>query len=146
MANKLIVLGVLIFLIVSFSLFMFIDSSNQGLNEATGLVVGEGSFPIYLETHPVVASLPKDASIGVRIGKNSYDINGRNVNLKEDLSNKDLIVSLPEGYEKVIGELGLCGAAKQAYKDHKIVLETTSSKVSLFFKYRKLLRYGDCIK
>lgn len=146
MSAKLLTLTMAIFLAVAFGMFLFIDSFGGNLNnEATGLAVSSESFPTYLETHPAVSSLPKSASIGIKIGSYSYDIDGRDVSLTQSLENKDVIISLPEGYEGVIGEFGLCNAVKKAYNDNKLSVETFSSKTTLLLKYIKLLKYKDCV-
>ncbi|MBS3081984.1 hypothetical protein J4416_03590 [Candidatus Pacearchaeota archaeon] len=146
MVAKLLVVGTLVFLAVVLGMFLFIDSSNKGLSEATGLVVNSESFPTYLETHPIISNLPKDASIGIKMGSASYEVRGHAVYLNNGLEGKeDITFSLPEGYESVIGEIGLCGAVRKAYKNDEISFETHSSKIKLFFKYRKLLKYSDCI-
>ena len=145
MSSKLFALGVVIFIAVAFSMFLFIDSLNGNLSEATGLVVSTESFPTYLETHPVASDLPKNSNVGINIGNNVYEIKGSEVHSTDRLLNKDLIVSLPEGYEEVIGELGICGAIKKAYLENELKVETFSSKAKLFLKYHKLLKYSDCL-
>ncbi|MEK6915965.1 MAG: hypothetical protein AABW89_05495 [Nanoarchaeota archaeon] len=145
MSAKLLVFSVILFLGLALGMFMFIDSFKGKLNEATGLVVEAGSFPTYLETHPLISALPRDASIGIKIGSLFYEIDGRNVYLKEELSDEDIIISLPEGYEKIIGVVGLCEAVRKAHAENEVNIEMFSSKVSLFLKYRKLLKYSDCL-
>ncbi len=145
MSSKLFTLGVVIFIAVAFSMFLFIDSLNGNLSEATGLVVSTESFPTYLETHPVASDLPKNSNVGINIGNNVYEIKGSEVHLTDRLLNKVLIVSLPEGYEEVIGELGICNSIKKAYLENELKVETFSSKAKLFLKYRKLLKYSDCL-
>lgn len=146
MSAQLFTLTVAIFLALAFGMFIFIDSFDGDLSEATGLVVSTESFPTYLETHPAVSTLPKSASIGIKIGDSSYEVEGNDVKIAEELSGNDVVVSLPEGYETVIGELGLCGAVKKAYNDKEVSVEAFASKTVLFMKYRKLLKYGECVK
>lgn len=146
MSAKLFTIVVAIFLAVAFSMFLFIDSLNGNLNEATGLVVSEDSFSTYLETHPAIESMPKSSSVELVIGDTSYEIEGHNVYVSEKQIDHDLKISLPEGYEKVIGELGLCDAMRMANKDNSLNVELYSSKTMLFLKYRNLLKYGECLK
>lgn len=146
MSAKLFTIVVAIFLALAFVMFLFIDSFNSKVSEATGLVVSVDSFPVYLETHPIISSLPKSASVGIKIGETFYEVEGNKVSLGNDFSTKDVIVTLPSGFEDVIGSLGLCGAIKKANNDKELVVETFSSKTSLLFKYRKLLKYSDCLK
>jgi hypothetical protein len=146
MQTKFFTITVLVFLALALGLFILLDSFNGAINEATGLAVSSESFPTYLETHPAVSNLPKDALIGVKIGATSYEIEGREVSKIQDSLEGDVVVTLPEGYEEVIGELGLCKAIRKAYLEDKISVETSLNKMSLFLKYRKLLKYGDCLK
>ena len=126
-------------------MFLFMDSLSGDLSEATGLVVSTESFPNYLETHPAVSTLPKSAAIGIKIGESSYQIDGRDVRSTNELPDEDIIVFLPEGYETIIGELGVCKAIKKAYNDDVFSIETHQSKAMLFLKYRKLLKYSECV-
>lgn len=146
MSAKLLAVTVIVFLALAFGMFLFIDSFDTNLNEATGLTVSSESFPTYLETHPAVSTLPKSASIGIKIGETAYEIEGQDVGHAQELSGKDIVVSLPQGYETVIGELGVCDAIKKAYNDGQVSVETYASKTVLFMKYRKLLKYGECLK
>lgn len=146
MSAKLFTIGVAMFLAVAFSMFLFIDSFSGNLNEATGLVVSEGSFPTYLETHPAIESMPKSSSIGVVIGDNSYEIEGRSVYTTNSEVTNDIEIMLPENYETIIGELGLCDAIKKANSENDLKIELHASKATLFLKYRKLLKYSECLK
>ena len=146
MSGKLLTITVIIFLALAFGMFLFIDSFNRDLNEATGLAVSAESFPTYLETHPAIENLPNKAAIEIKIGENDYEIDGQNVHLSNnDVKDKDIKISLPEGFETVIGELGLCEAVKKAYNENTLSVETYASKVNLLLKYRNLLKYNDCI-
>jgi len=145
MSSKWVTFGVLVALILLLGAVLFIDSSNTRLNEATGLVVSVESFPSYLETHPVMKLLPKDASVEVVIGSNVYEINGRSVYLTGNAVKGDVSVYLPDGYVTRIGELGLCSAIKEANKNGELNVETHSSKLKLILKYRKLFKYRDCL-
>jgi len=147
MSGKLFTLVVLIFIGLAFAMFMFIDSFDSNLSEATGLVVSGESFPTYVETHPAISSLPKSASIGVKIGSNVYEIDGRDIHDVDSLADdNDVVVTLPEGYESVIGELGLCDAVRKANGENNLNVEIFSSKTKLFLKYGRLLKYGECLK
>jgi hypothetical protein len=146
MSKKLLVFIVVLFLGLAFWMFSFIDSFNSRISEATGLVVSADSFPVYLETNPAINDLPGGASVEIAIGDNLYKINGRDVSpIKSEDAKKDIKIFLPEGYENVIGELGLCGALKKAYVNKEISFETYSSKMMLFLKYHKLLKYNSCL-
>jgi len=145
MSAKLFSIVVMIFLAVAFGLFLIIDSLNDKVSEATGLVVSIDSFPTYLETHPAISSMPKSATIGIKIGDSSYEIEGRDVKSASALTDKDVIVYLPAGYETIIGELGLCNAVKKAYNDKDIKVDVFASRTKLLLKYGKLLKYNDCV-
>ncbi|MEK6909165.1 MAG: hypothetical protein AABX23_03880 [Nanoarchaeota archaeon] len=146
MSAKLFTLSVIIFLALAFVMFLFIDSFNGNLNEATGLVVNTESFPNYLETHPAVESLPKSSSLELIIGSKTYEIDGKNVILSDGKNtDKDIKVILPQGYESVIGEIGLCDAIKKANKNKELDFELYVNKATLLLKYRKLLKYSDCL-
>lgn len=146
MSTKLFTIGVAVFLAVAFSMFLFIDSFNGNLNEATGLIVSELSFPTYLETHPAIESMPKSSSVGLVIGNKNYEIEGKNVNQITEHSEEDIKITLPENYETVIGELGLCEAMRKASKDNQLKVELYTNKIFLLLKYRKLLKYGGCLQ
>ena len=146
MSAKVFTIGVAMFLAVAFGMFLFIDSFKGSLNEATGLVVSEGSFPTYLETHPAIESMPKSYSIDVVIGGNNYEIEGRSVYLNNDEVDSDIKVILPENYESIIGELGLCDAIRKANRDNDLKIELYANKATLLLKYRKLLKYSECLK
>lgn len=146
MSAKLFTIGVAMFLAVAFAMFLFIDSLNGDMNEATGLIVSEGSFPTYLETHPAIESMPKSSSVGVVIGENNYEIEGRSVYLSNDEIDNDIKVILPADYEEIIGELGLCDAIRKANTENNLKIELHASKATLFLKYRKLLKYSECLK
>lgn len=146
MSAKVLTIGVAMFLAVAFGMFLFIDSFKGSLNEATGLVVSEGSFPTYLETHPAIESMPKSSSIDVVIGDNNYEIEGRSVYLNNNEVDSDIKVILPENYESIIGELGLCDAIRKANRDNDLKIELYTNKAALLLKYRKLLKYGECLK
>ncbi|MBM3232335.1 hypothetical protein FJZ21_03095 [Candidatus Pacearchaeota archaeon] len=146
MSAKLFTIGVAIFLAVAFTMFLFIDSFNGELNEATGLIVSQESFPTYLENHPAIESMPKSSSIGVIIGENNYEIEGRSVRPIAEHSEEDIKIILPENYEKIIGEVGLCEAVRKVNKDNEFKVELYSNKAFLLLKYRKLLKYGKCLQ
>lgn len=146
MSTKIFTLGIALFLAVAFGMFVFIDSFNENLNEATGLIVEEKSFPTYLETHPAIESMPKSSAVGLVIGDKNYEINGGNVYLSNEELQNDVKITLPQDYESVIGELGLCEAIKKANRDNQLKVELYESKAVLLFKYRKLLKYSECLQ
>ena len=145
MASKLFVICSIAGLLIVLGLFLFLDSYSATLHEATGLVVGLSSFPVYLETHPIMNALPDDASIAITIGGQAYGISGHSVSVDTVLTNADVSITLPAGYDSRIGELGLCSALKQAVADNALQVETSASKMKLLFKYRKLLKYRECL-
>ncbi|MEK6793090.1 MAG: hypothetical protein AABX96_02655 [Nanoarchaeota archaeon] len=146
MSSRLITVGVFVALVLLLGVILFIDSSNNKLSEATGLVVSIESFPTYLETHPVFKSLPNGAFIEVVIGENNYEISDSGVYLTNELfDKKDVSVYLPGEYLSRIGELGLCSAIKEANKNGDLNVEIYTSKLNLLLKYRKLLKYRNCL-
>lgn len=146
MSAKVFTIVVAMFLAVAFSMFLFIDSLNGSFNEATGLVVDSESFPTYLQTHPAIESMPKSSSIGLAIGNNQYEIDGRDVYFIDERIDSDIQITLPQDYESVIGELGLCEAIRKASKENSLGVELHTNKATLFLKYRKLLKYSECLK
>ncbi len=146
MSTKVFTIGIAIFLAVAFSMFLFIDSFNGNLNEATGLIVSEESFPTYLETHPAIESMPRSSSVGLTIGNTNYEIEGKNVNKISEHSEEDLKIILPENYETVIGEIGLCEAIRKANSENQLKVELYTNKAILLMKYRKLLKYSECLQ
>lgn len=146
MSVKVFTLGIALLLAVAFGMFIFIDSFNGKLNEATGLVVEEKSFPTYLETHPAIESMPKSSSIELVIGNKNYEIKGGNVRASAEELQGDIKITLPQDYESIIGELGLCEAIKKANRENQLKVELYESKAVLLFKYRKLLKYSECLQ
>lgn len=146
MSSKLFTIGILILLALAFSIFIFIDSFKGKINEATGLAVSIESFPTYLETHPAIESLPKSSIVELKIGETTYEIEGRNVHKEQVIKEKDVKITLPSGYETIIGEIGLCNAIKKANSEKDLKVDFYTSKPMLFLKYRKLLKYRECIK
>lgn len=124
---------------------LFLDSGNSRLSEATGLAVSVESFPVYMETHPLLKDLPKDSSISLTIGGQAYGISGKDVQVDKVINNADISIELPSGYESRIGEVGLCSAVKEAIEKNELVIETHLSKAKLLMKYYKLIKYRDCV-
>jgi len=142
-----ITLAVIASLLILFGIFMFVDSYQKEVSEATGLVVSEGSFPTYLETHPAINDMPKSASVELSIGKNLYLVNGKDVSeISEEEKEKDIKITLPEGYENVMGKIGLCESLRKASSENSLGFEIYSSKTVLLLKYRKLLKYRECLE
>ncbi len=139
------VFTVVVFLGLAFAIFLFMDSMNQRLSESTGLVVSIDSFPNYLETHPLIESLPGNALMEVVIGSRIYGVDGKSVYLTDEMVDKDISIYLPEGYESKMGELGLCKAIKEANKNGDLKVEFYASKLNLLLKYHKFLKYGECL-
>ena len=146
MSGKLLIATVIIFLGLAFSMFLFIDSFDNKFSEATGLAVSSESFPTYLETHPAIENMPKSSSIGIVIGNRNYEIEGKNVYLSDKQKINDIKITLPEDYEAVIGDLGLCEAVRKATKNNEFGVDFHINKAILLLKYRKLLKYGGCLK
>ena len=146
MSSKLLTITVTVFLVLVFSMFLFIDSFNDRLNEATGLVVNSQSFPTYLETHPAIENMPKSSLIGIVIGNRNYEIEGKNVYLSDKQKINDIKITLPEDYEAVIGNLGLCEAVRKATKNNELGVDFYINKAILLLKYRNLLKYKGCLK
>ena len=146
MALKIIIVLCIAVLVAAFGLFIFLDLSSATLHEATGLVVGLESFPVYLETHPLMKALPKDASVAITIGGQAYGISGNSVSVDTVRTDADISIGLPAGYDSRIGEIGFCSALKEAVADNVLQIETSASKMKLLFKYRKLLKYRDCLE
>lgn len=144
-SKKAVVLGFIV-LIVVFGLFVFLDDSAKTLHEATGLVVSAESFPVYLETHPVVDALPKDAAVAITIGGQAYGVEGHTVSTDTVIADPDISVNLPAGYEARIGQVGLCQGLREAVASNSLQIEHSVSTMTLFFKYRKLLKYRECLE
>ena len=146
MASKIIIAISVILLVAAFGLFIFLDSSEATLNEATGLVVSAESFPVYLETHPVFNELPKSAEVQINIGGSNYAISDSRVTAGVILEEPDVKVALPAGYESRIGEIGLCKALRESWQANELSVETSESKLKLLMKYRSLIKYRKCIE
>ncbi len=125
---------------------LWLDSGNTRLSEATGLVVTTETFPVYMETHPLLKDLPKDASISLTIGGQAYGISGKSIQVDKVINDADISIELPSGYEGRIGEVGLCSAVKEAIKNGDVKFETKVSKTKLMLKYYKLIKYRSCVE
>ena len=146
MSSKIaITVGVLI-TISLLGLALFLDSSNTKISEATGLVVNLQSFPVYMETHPLLKDLPNDSSISLIIGGQAYGISGKEIQVDRVVKDADISIELPSGYESRIGEIGLCSAVKEALQKGDLKFETSISKTKLLMKYYKLIKYKECVE
>ncbi len=145
MASKLIISLSIVFLLVVFGIALFFDQKNIQISEATGLVVSLESFPSYMETHPIMKDLPKDASISLEIGEQIYGIADKEIIKDKIISNPHISIKLPKGYEMRIGEIGLCSALSEAIKEEKLNFETYISNAKLITKYYKLIKYKKCL-
>ncbi len=134
-----------VFLITVFGIALFFDQRNTQISEATGLVVNLDSFPVYIETHPIMNSLPKDASISLEIGEQTYGISGKNIDKDKILSDPHISIKLPKNYEIRIGEIGLCSAIGEAVKNGDLDIETHISNTKLLIKYYSLIKYKKCL-
>ncbi|MEK6847467.1 MAG: hypothetical protein AABY16_04845 [Nanoarchaeota archaeon] len=139
------VLSVLAVVLI-FAVAYFYDSvAGVDLREATGLVVSAESFPTYLETHPLFDDLPEKTNFEINFGDDSYAVSGGSVTANAVAENPDFSVSLPEEYASRVGEIGLCAALKEAINNGEIQVSAEISKFELFLKYRKLVKYRDCL-
>ncbi len=140
------VLSVLAIALIFAAAYVYDGIAETELREATGLVVNAESFPVYLETHPLFDDLPEKTNFEINFGDDSYAVSGRSVTANVFAENPDFSVSLPEEYASRIGEVGLCAALKEATDNGEVEISTTLSKFELFLKYRKLVKYRDCLK
>lgn len=140
-----IVVGLSALLILLVSVLIYDSVASVNLREATGLAVSVESFPVYLETHPLFKDLPNNADVEISIGENNYAVSKKSVSANVVSENPDLTVKLPERYVSRIGEVGLCNALKEAINNGEIEISTELSKFELFMKYRKLVKYRDCL-
>ncbi len=146
MASKRAIILSSVLVVALFGLALFLDSGNSRLSEATGLVVTTETFPVYMETHPLMKDLPKDSSISLTIGGQAYGISGKIIQVDKVINNADVSIELPAGYESRIGLVGLCSAVKEAIKNGDIQIETKISKTKLMLKYYKLIKYRSCVE
>ena len=146
MASKLVIAVVSVAVLFLFVFVLFIDSGKAELHEATGLALSVESFPVYMETHPLIKALPDDASVSLIIGGQAYGISGKINQVDKVLNDADISIELPSGYEHRIGEVGLCSAVNEAVKNGDLSFETKLSKTKLFLKYYKLVKYRKCVE
>ncbi len=140
------ILSVLVIALVFAAAYFYDNVSGIDLREATGLVVSLESFPVYLETHPLFDKLPEKANFEINFGGNAYAVSKNGVNENGVVENPDFSLSLPDKYASRIGEVGLCAALKEAVTNGEIEFSTSASKFELFLKYRKLVKYRDCLR
>ena len=139
------VLSVLAVALIFVAAYFYDGAAGVELREATGLAVSVESFPVYLETHPLFKDLPEKTNFEVNLGGHAYAVSGNGVTANTVAENPDFSVNLPEKYTSRIGEVGLCAALKEAIKNRDIELSTGLSKFELFMKYRKLVKYRECL-
>lgn len=140
------ILSVLGIALVFAAAYIYDNVSGVEFREATGLVVSAESFPVYLETHPLFDKLPEKTNFEINFGNKAYLISKKSVNEKSVAENPDFSVSLPEKYASRVGEIGLCATLKEAFANGEIDVSLGVSKFELFLKYRKLVKYRDCLK
>ncbi|MGV8142603.1 MAG: hypothetical protein ACP5NS_03125 [Candidatus Pacearchaeota archaeon] len=146
MASKSVIIISIFVLISLFAFAIFLDSGNSKLSEATGLAVTTETFPVYMETHPLIKDLPSDASISLTIGGQAYGVSGKEIQVDKVINDADISIELPAGYESRIGQVGLCAAVKEAIENGDITIDTKLSKTQLLMKYYKLIKYRSCIE
>ncbi len=140
------ILSVVAIVLVFAGAYVYDNISGADLREATGLVVSAESFPVYLETHPLFDKLPEKTNFEINFGSTAYSISKKRVSENSASENPDFSVSLPDKYASRIGEIGLCATLKEATAKGEIEFSLGASKLELFLKYRKLVKYRDCLK
>lgn len=90
--------------------------------------------------------LPKDASVSFNIGGQAYGVEGKEVVKDRVVTEPDVYVELPSGYESRIGEVGLCTALSEAVKNGDLKFEVYASNTKLLMKYYKLIKYKKCLE
>lgn len=134
----------MLLVILILGIVIFFDETKSRVSEATGLVVSLESFPTYVETHPIMKDIPKDATINLEIGGQAYGIAGKEIIKDKIIAYPDISISFPAGYETRIGEIGICSALEEAVKNEDLNLEIYASKTKLLTKYYKLIKYKKC--
>ncbi|GEM_PF-4450288 len=108
------------------------------------------NFPEYLEKIPVINNLPKDASILISVYNNDkryrYYIKGKNVEYLEDQQPRaDIEVSFPSKYLAKLNSANFCEVAKEMNNNRDLSFKINTDKISLFWKYRDVLKYRSCL-
>ena len=101
------------------------------------------NLPIYLSSLEIVDDLPSDGKINLNIGDLNYKITRGDVEIGS-FDEADVVVDLPENYLEKLG-YGVCSTIKEAMKKKEIVITTNLPSTEILWKYKKLLKYRDCI-
>jgi len=108
------------------------------------VVLTSENLPGYLSRIDLIQDLPEDSDIQVNFGGNKYSITGGVVRAGA-LEDPEVVMDLPEEYIGRIGEVGLCQATGEAVRNREISVETKLSEAELAWRYKKLLRYRECV-
>ena len=153
-SRKLIVLIIILAVLAAGFYFYGLFSPTYFVEEK-GIALTKETLPAYLERHPVIKILPENTKIELNIGDAAYFIQGSEVNLISEKTGEmqlspedvDIIINLPDGFEKDIGMKGLCGSIDREELNNGVVnIKTEKTESELLSKYGVFaVRAGDCL-
>lgn len=91
----------------------------------------------------MIRDLPEKSIVSLRLGGEYYTISKDSI-IRGRPTNPDLTILLPLNYANQISN-GLCGMIKSANTNGDLGIEMHSSKTSLMWKYRGMLKYRNCL-
>ncbi len=106
----------------------------------------EENLPAYMESTSLIKDLPEDSKALIIFGDNSYSIENNEVNVGAGENSPDLVVTIPEDYLNKEWS-GICSLLREASQnnDLSVKAKTSMSKTELLWKYRKMLKYKECV-
>ena len=135
----------------------FVGSITENVIEAFGLesvekAVGEGrmielnfdTLPLYLMSNEMIKDLPSEGEIALTMGVHEYIIRKGSV-VKGRAGNPDINVWLEPGYLGSFAVKGFCPTLSEAYGNGGMGIEPMISNTKLFWKYKGVLRYKNCL-
>jgi len=92
----------------------------------------------------IVQDLPESAVIELKVGEDYYTVSRDSISAGRP-SSSDLTISLPADYADQISE-SLCEMIKRANENRDLEIEMHSSQTALMWKYRRMLKYRECLE
>jgi hypothetical protein len=140
-----ILIGVAVLIVVLVIWYMFISGSKGGSKEyvAGSITVTPENLPSFLASFEMINDVPKKGSIYLEMGELDYEITRGEVRVGEP-SNPDIVVYMPEEYVGKFGN-GICTTLREAMRNGDLYYETSLSKTELLWKYKKMMKYRDCV-
>ena len=149
---------VIVFILIYYATTSTISSISGkavgGSGTGKQVAVTKENLYLYIESQKIIQELPKNALISLRLynsdtgtrqWEKSYVITKGNVeevnaqNMDENKLDAEIIIN-----SKYALSAEFCTVIKQARANNEFGYELKSSKISLLWKYREMMKYRDC--